>query len=276
MKRIEHYENYRDFLKDFFEEKKKSSPFFSSRYFCRKAGLSSPSLYQEVAEGRRNLTERTMPAFVRGLGLTDKDAVFFNTLVHYNQSKTPQETELYLEQLRKLREKVKTQVVPQGHHEYYSKWYNTAIRELACLIDWGEDYGKLAQSLNPPITAKEAQDSLELLLKFGFIVKKDGKYFQSNPAITTGPDAMSRLLRNVNKQFCELGMRALDVFEKDERYVSNMTIGISRAAYEQIVQEIGEFNDRIRRIVNDDKESETVYNINFQMFPLTKRESSDE
>ncbi|MDR0305977.1 MAG: TIGR02147 family protein [Chitinispirillales bacterium] len=273
MNRIEHYDNFRDFLKDYFEEKKRSSPFFSSRYFCRKAGLTSPSLYQEVVEGRRNLTERTMPAFIKGLGLTDKDAIFFNTLVHYNQSKTPQEAELYLEQLRKLREKVKAQVVPEGHHEYYSKWYNTVIRELACLIDWEEDYGKLAQSLSPPITTAEAQNSVELLLKLGFLVKKKGKYYQSNPAITTGPDALSHSIRNVNKQFCELGMRALDVFERDERYVSNMTIGISRVAYEQIVQEIGEFNDRVRRIVDDDKESETVYNMNFQMFPLTKSES---
>jgi len=271
MKRIEHYENYRDFLKDYFEEKKKTSSFFSSRYFCRKAGLSSPSLYQEVVEGRRNLTQRTIPAFVKGLGLTDKDAAFFNTLVHYNQSKTPQEAEIFLEQLRKMRQKVKTSVVPEDHHEYYSKWHHTAIRELACLINWGDDYEKLSLSLNPPITKKEAKDSVELLLKLGFIVKKKGKYYQSNPAITTGTEAVSSSIRNVNKQLCELGMRALDVFERDERYISNMTIGISRAAYEQIVQEVGEFNDRVRRIVNDDKESETVYNINFQMFPLTKK-----
>ncbi|MCL2688463.1 MAG: TIGR02147 family protein [Chitinispirillia bacterium] len=272
MNRIEHYDNYRDFLKDYFEEKKRTSSFFSSRYFCRKAGLSSPSLYQEVVEGRRNLTQRTIPAFVKGLGLTDKDAAFFNTLVHYNQSKTQQEAELYLEQLRKLREKVKAQIVSQDHHDYYSKWYHTALRELACLIDWKDDYEKLAQSLNPPITQKEAKESVELLLKLEFIVKKKDKYYQSSPAITTGTEAMSSSIRSVNKQFCELGMRALDVFARDERCISNMTIGISRQAYEQIVQEAGEFNDRVRSIVNNDKESETVYNINFQMFPLTKKQ----
>ncbi len=275
MKRIEHYDNYREFLKDFFEEKKKNCSYFSNRYFCRKAGITSPSLYQEVAEGRRNLTEKTVPAFIKGLGLTDRDAAFFTSLVHYNQSKTPQESELYLNQLRLLRQKVKAQVVPVDQHEYYSKWYNPAVRELACLIDWGNDYEKLGASLSPPITKREARDSMELLLRLGFLVKKDGKYVQSSPAITTGPTAMSTCIKNINRQFCELGMRALDEFERDERFISSMTVGVSKNAYLQILQEVKEFKDRIRGIVNDDKDSDTVYNVNIQVFPLSKPGEDD-
>ncbi|MFP4014600.1 MAG: TIGR02147 family protein [Chitinispirillaceae bacterium] len=276
MNRIEHYDNYRQFLKDFFEEKKKTCPYFSNRYFCRKSGVTSPSLYQEVVEGRRNLTERTIPAFIKGLGLTDRDAAFFTSLVHYNQSKTPQESELFLSQLRQLRQKVKAEVVPVDQHGYYSKWYYPAIRELACLIDWKDDYEKLASSLSPPITKREARESVELLLRLGLLVKEDGRYVQSSPAITTGPDAASACIRNVNRQFCELGIRALEEFEKPERFISSMTVGASKEAYRQIIQEIREFKDRVRRIVDDDKNSDTVYNFNIQLFPLSKRRKDSE
>lgn len=277
MQRIEYYENYRDFLRDYFIDRKKRFSFFSNRYFCKKAGLKSPSLYQEVVEGKRNLTEKTLQAFIKGLGLTDRDSAFFSALVNLNQSRTDHERDIYLKQLKTLRNKINPEVIPADHYEYYAHWYNPVIRELVCIIDWKEDYEILASALNPPIRKKEAQESVELLLRIGFISKNEnGSYQQNSPAITSGEHIKSVGIRSLNRQFSELGTRALDTFTPEERYISSMTVGISRQSYSQILQEIEEFKDRIRRIVDEDKSSDCVYSVNLQAFPLSIKNRAPE
>ncbi|NLD99936.1 MAG: TIGR02147 family protein, partial [Fibrobacter sp.] len=56
MKRIENYSDYREFLRDFYQDRKKRLPIFSYRYFCIKAGIKSPTLFKEIVDGSRNLT----------------------------------------------------------------------------------------------------------------------------------------------------------------------------------------------------------------------------
>jgi uncharacterized protein (TIGR02147 family) len=65
-------------------------------------------------------------------------------------------------------------------------------------------------------------------------------------------------------------MEAIDRFPPSERDVSSLTIGISKKSYSLIKQEIQEFKNRIIRIVDDDEDSDQVYNVNVQLFPLSK------
>jgi uncharacterized protein (TIGR02147 family) len=272
MQRIEYYSDYRAYLKDYYADQKKRFSFFSNRYFCKKAGIKSPSLLKEVVEGKRNLTEKTIPAFIRGLKLNESDGKFFTLLVHFNQSREPHTKQQYLEQMRGLTRKVKQDLVPADHYAYYSKWYNPVIRELACLLDWKDDFGILARSVDPPIKKAEARESVKLLLELKFLVKsKDGSYSQSHPAITTGKEVTSLGVRTLNHHLSAMGMEAIDRFPPSERDVSSLTIGISKKSYSLIKQEIQEFKNRIIRIVDDDEDSAQVYNVNVQLFPLSKK-----
>jgi len=275
MKRIEHYDNYREFLSDWFEDRKKRFRFFSNRYFCQKAGIKSPSLFKEVVNGNRNLTEQTIPKFIQGMGLTDSDTAFFRILVHLNQARDPKEREIYTEELKKFRDKVVKEVIPAEHYEYYSRWYNPVVRELACLIDWKDDCQHLASLITPQLKVREVKACVAMLVRLGFLVKDDeGRYHQSAPSITSGSHIHAAGVRDLNRHFADLGSEAIDRFSPDERHVSSMTIGISEEAYQSLRQEIEEFRDRVRRIVFDDKKSDRVYSMNLQLFPLSDREDT--
>ncbi len=71
MERIEHYEDFRAYLRDFYDDRKKRSPYFSYRTFARKAGLTSPSHFKEVVDGTRKLTAKTI-----GIDLEDREQWF--------------------------------------------------------------------------------------------------------------------------------------------------------------------------------------------------------
>lgn len=275
MKRIEYYSDYHKFLKDLYADKKKRFTFFSNRYFCRKAGVKSPSLLKEVIEGKRNLTEKTIPAFAKGFGLNENDAKFFNLLVRFNQSKSSSVKQQILEQMRGLTRKVKQELIPIDLYAYYSKWYNPVIRELACIIGFKDDFGLLARSVSPPIKKTEARKSIQLLLELGFLIKTvDGRYKQSHPAITTGREVTSVGVRALNRHLSIMGTEAIERFPPNERDISSLTIGISQKSCSLIKEEIREFKNRIIRIVDDDKDSNRVYNLNIQLFPLSEKNSN--
>jgi uncharacterized protein (TIGR02147 family) len=272
MNRIEQYDDYRIFLSDWFEDRKKRFPFFSNRYFCQKAGIKSPSLFSEVVKGARNLTDQTIEKFIQGCGLTDSDAAFFKILVHLNQTQDPKERDLYTAELRKFHDKVACEVIPAEHYEYYARWYNPVVRELACLVDWNDDYEKLAALVNPPIKVREARESIAMLVRLGFLVKDAaGRYRQRAPVISSGNHVHAAGVRSLNREFADMASSALEEYSPEQRHISSMTVGVSEDAYRRIGREIEEFRDRIRRIVYEDRSSDRVYNLSVHLFPLTRK-----
>jgi len=276
LEHIEYYNDYRLFISDFYNDKKSRNPHFSYRFFSKKAGLTSPSLLKEVIDGKRNLTEKTIPKFIKGLDLTENSGKYFRALVLFNQSTGTTEKQQYLEQMHKLSREVKQQTVTEDHYNYYADWFNPAIRELACLLDWKNDYALLAQTIQPPITIQQARDSVRLLLKSGFLSKDEfGVYHQQNPAITTGQNVSSAGIRALNKSLSVLGTSAIDRFTPKERDITSLTIGINRKNYQLIQEEIREFKKRIIRIVDGDSSPDSVYNLNVQFFPLSKTDGKE-
>ena len=271
MKNIEHYCDYREYLKDFYNESKEKHSFFSYRYFTRKAGLASPSLFREVVAGTRNITGQSLPLFIKGLGLNEKDASFFTALIHFNQAKDARMKNKHLEEMRNLLPKLHEHTVHINFYALYSKWYNLAIREAACAFDWKDDYGKLADFIQPNIRKAEAKEAVKLLLDLGFLVKMaDGSYQQKDIHITTSPEVVSTSIRNLNHQFANLGTEAIHFFPPTIRDISSMTLGISKENYQLIKQEILSFRDRVKRIVDGQDHMNAVYNLNVQLFPLSK------
>jgi uncharacterized protein (TIGR02147 family) len=275
MERIEFYTDYRKFLKDYYGEQKKRHHYFSYRYFCQKSGVTSPALFKEVVAGKRNLTDRTTTAFIKGMGLADSDASYFRTLVRFNQTADEGEKVQVLEQLRGLRRKVKQDIVPLDLYEYYTTWYFPVIRELACVLDWKDDFGLLARCVTPPVKKSEARAAVAFLLEKGFIrIGENGRYGQTNPAITTGSEVSSLAIRAFNEIMAKKGGESIRRFPPRERDVRTVIAGVSKKSYGLIKEEIREFVSRVVRIADDDKVSDRVYALNLQLFPLST--TSDE
>lgn len=276
MERIETYTDYRLFLRDYYEDRKKRFPFFSHRYFCLKSGIKSPTLYKEVADGKRNLTSKMIPLFIKGLDLSPPDVAFFVALVHFNQSRSITEKNQYLEKMQSLKQKVTQDVVPIDHYALYSRWYLLVLRELACIIPWNGDYGVLAKKVYPPIKKTEAQEGVHFLLQKGFLtMHDDGTCTQASRAITTGSEVTSFGIRKFNEHMTRRGADAINEFSQAIRDVRTMVIGISDESYPVIKHEIREFMDRIARITADDRNSNRVYNLGVQLFPVSTLSDKD-
>ncbi len=276
MKNIEQYSDYRIFLADLYQEKKKQTPHFSYRYFCNKAKIKSPSFFKEVIDGKRNLTEKNIATFITVLGLDGDEADYFRNLVRFNQSKSPAEKKELLVKMYADVRKTNEYPVPVTFYEYYKNWYHIAVKKLVCILDWKGDYGLLARSVVPPITRKQAKDSVDMLLKFGFIVKcEDGSYEQSTFFTTASEEVKAIGRKELLHQFAALGDKAIEGFAKEEKDITFVTFHVSKDKYALIKSEIADFYDRIRTkmdyIDEISEDLDQVYQINIQAFPLSKR-----
>lgn len=116
MQRIEFYDDFRNYLRDFYANQKKQFPHFSYRYFCKKAGLKSSSHFFEIMDGDRKLTSKMLDSFIKGLGLDENNARYFTTLVNFNQSKNHGEKQQLLMQMRGMKRKIKQALVSTDYY----------------------------------------------------------------------------------------------------------------------------------------------------------------
>ena len=267
MQRLEFYTDFRQYLKDFYEERKRNSKSFSYRQFCLKAGIRSPSLFLEVVESRRNLTDSTTQQFAKGLGLTEQDTEYFTVLVRFNQARDSRTKQRWFEELRGLRRRVQVELVPFDRHEYYSRWYFPVLRELACLSGWDNDFTLLGRLVRPALNPRQVRDGIDLLHRLGFLRQEGGLWIQTSPALSTGPEVDSLLVRACNRQFADLAAQAIDDVPPSRRDSSSMVIGISADGFRRVKEEIRHFKDRIARIAEDDTQADRVYAMSVQFVP---------
>ena len=81
MKPIVEYQDYHLLVKEFYEERKRTS-YFSWREFAKVAGFSSPTYLRLVSEGKSNLSRVTMDRMVNAMGLAGYEVDYFKAIIH--------------------------------------------------------------------------------------------------------------------------------------------------------------------------------------------------
>jgi len=267
--RLYRYDNYRFFLRDYFHEMKRLRSAFSHRFFARKAGFASSSFCAHVIEGKRNLTRESLQKMVRGLGITGRAATFFEALVLYNQAGTVEERESRFRRLDRLRRTAGFYKVNQKQWAYYDEWYYPVIRELAVYAPWNGDFGRLGTMVRPPVTPEKARRAVELLLEIGMLVKRpDGTFVQTDAAVTA-EDVPVSVTRKQRREFI---LRAVDAMEKLDvgaRHVSSVTVSMSEEKYRAVTDRLDQIRREILEDAADEPGAEGVYQVNFQVFPVS-------
>jgi uncharacterized protein (TIGR02147 family) len=266
--------NFRDFLKAAFQEHKKQHRYFSHRYFLKEAGVRNSGYLKLVIDNKRSLTPSMVPGFAKALRLSEHERAYFTHLVGFNQAESAEDKEYHYRALKLLGSQVKRKIIGSDYFDLFEHWYIPVIRELVCLHDFKDDCKRIGKTIRPAVTPARVKKALAFLVEKKMIVRREGGgYAQTDPAIDTSDQITSLAVRNFNRQMISLAREALDRFNREERYVRGVTIGISKKTYSAIVQEIQVLNAKVVQMVGADQESDRVYQLNFQLFPLSSNPS---
>lgn len=269
------YSDYRKFLKDYQQTKNALSSAFSYRYFAQKAGINSSSFYPQIVKGKRNLTKNTIIRTCIAFNLNDQEAEYFENLVFFNQAKTLKEKNFYFERLVEKQKLRNVKKIKEEQYDYFSEWYHCIIREVVTYVDFKEDYSIIAKFLNPPITAKQARDSVNLLLKLGFLKKIDGKYVQTEPLLTSesNTDFKVHQIMNFQIKMLKIAMESYDRWKPEKRLTSATTFSISEKSFNQFVEILRDCRSRLMKLTLVDENPEQVYMLSMNLFPMTQKKS---
>jgi uncharacterized protein (TIGR02147 family) len=268
MKPIFEYLDYRDFLKDYYEEKKAERSFFSYRLFGAKIGLDASYLAKVIIK-IRHIADPTIAKITAFCGLIGAEADYFESLVHFVKSKSHKESKALFEKLLSLKG-VKSNTLLIHQYAFYQKWYHSAVRSILELFEFKGDYKALAERLSPPISVKEAKESIKLLEKLQ-LIKKDGRgvFHMTDTAITTGPEWQSLAIRSFQEETIKLSGESVSRHPKEVRDISTVTMNINAKDFEEIRERIKEFRGSIIKYVSEQTSPDRVVQLNIQLFPLS-------
>jgi len=271
MKDVLEYTDYHRYIADYFAEKKAKSA-FTWLAFMQAAGFSSPVFLKYVSEGRYNLSEDTSHQVAEAMGLVGYEREYFAEMVLFDQAKTDDEKKASFNRMLAIADAHKVKIIEGDSFRYFDSWKNPVLRELAPAMPGAKPLA-LAKACRPEITAAEVSESLSFLIKASLLQKDgNGNYVQTEKSVTTGPmDVTPVAVRSMHRQMGEFALEAIEGVPQDERHFSGLTLGITRNAYEEIVQEIAAFRKKIIAIATRDNETDEVYRLNMQFFPLTKK-----
>jgi uncharacterized protein (TIGR02147 family) len=277
---VYNYTDYRRFLADFYKQEKKRSTAFSYRYFAGKAGISSVGLYKDVVDGRKALGRALLSKFAQALKLDRRETEYFEAMVFFCEARTVEEQKLYFERMLSLG-KPQVNVLKAAQHEYYSRWYYSAIRALLSYEPFDGDYAALGRRLSPSIRPHQARKAIAILEKLDLIRKDEaGRYTLTDNLITSGraSDKNEQTMNIVSFQRAMMNIagEAYDRHHLKDLDMSTLTLSISPRMLPIVKKKLAELRTELLALAEKEPAPSRVYQLNHQFFPLSQHAEGGE
>jgi uncharacterized protein (TIGR02147 family) len=267
------YTDFRLFIKDRYRFLKFKDRSMSYKKLGSSVGFSSPGFFTQIMQGMSKLPAAMVPPLCRALGLNKKETAYFSLLVGYEQAGTHRRKhELFKKVINRNTEIART--IPPKWYVLFDKWYYTAVHEILFYYRFTGDYQDLARKLQPPIAPSEARAAVELLEQLKLIVRSaDGSYVRSNDDhLTTGYHPESVAINNYLLEMMQLARQSVETCPADARSLSTLTVSLSENGYHRLARELDEFRRRLMALAKEDRQEDRLYQVNLQMFPLSRVE----
>jgi uncharacterized protein (TIGR02147 family) len=239
-------------------ESQARNPRVSIRSFAKHLGLPAGTV-SLVLLGKRRLSKKTALKFARALQFDPVELAQLDQQYRPTSKKTKNaRSSLNPEQLR----------LSADQFHVLRDWHYYAILNLICIPNQSHEPQALAERLG--LTESKVEEALIRMHRLKLINKSGSKWIRTYQQIKTTEDVLSQSLQHSHLQNLELAQNALKTVAVAERDFSSMTLPISvkrlpeikakiRAVYQQIVEDQAK-----------DPEVDEVYQIQTQIFPLTK------
>ncbi len=271
------YLDHRAALRDLYAFKKAHEYGFSHRAVSRRAGFRSSNFLKLVMEGKRNLSAEAAAKFAQAFGLRGASGDYFCELVAYGQAKTTRERARSYERLTRLKPEKALHQLAAHQSAYHSSWYVPAIRELAAREDFREDPAFIARQLVPSITTAQAKKALATLLSLGLLRRTDdGRLVPAEALVTTGPAPQGHHIADYHRAMIAQAAEAIDRFPPEEREIASLTLCVDERKLPDLKRRLQAFRRELLQYAESDGRPERVLQVNFQMFPLSKRYQESE
>ncbi|NJL25103.1 MAG: TIGR02147 family protein [Calothrix sp. SM1_5_4] len=274
MQAIFGYSDYREFLKDYYEEQKSKKTGFTYARFSSLAGLGSPNYYKLVMDGQKNLTPTNLVKFSLALKLDDTERDFFEALVQYNQSSSKFEEEYFARKLKRLRENcggtLSKRVIEEYEFESVSSWTHHAVMLLTNLRDFRASPRWISKKLYGLVSETEVATILVRLEAIGLLTRDpSGRLRQTHKRVRTRADLKRQSVQNFYRGILERAAKAVNIERPESREFGAYMVGLSARQIPELKKRVREFMDDLNEWALKNQDPEQIFAFVFSGFPLS-------
>ena len=264
------YKDFRLFLSDKIEEKRNNNPKLSYRVISKKIGYSSPNFILLVIQGKRNLSPKSIGLVSKFLDLNRNEKNYFKILVLMNQASTFEEKLEFSKQLLTSKMISEKKHITADLLSYYSTWLNVVIREMTLLEDFEDNPDWIIKRLGNSVTKKQISDSLRVLFSLDLIERKNGKIKATTKDVRAPDEVRSDFIRAFHLEMILRASKALTDLPPELRDVTSITLPVNLETIPDLKKQIEDFRSSIAQAVSSLPKTTEVYQLNIQLFPITK------
>ena len=267
MKPIFEYTDYREWIRDAFDDFKQRKTVISWRYMAMKLGADPGNLLR-VSQGKIHLTLSLVKPMAEFFELDEKETAYWTELVCFGRAKTDAEALNHYEKMQILKG-IPLKRLAKKELEFYRHWYCNPIRSIIGICRFKDDYEGLAECCTPPITVEEAKSAVKLLYDLNMISKdRDGYWKVNDTFVSTGGNWRSEAVRTFQKETIRLAGESLERHAPPLRDISTVTMTFNMDDIALIREKIKEFRSELLRLSQEGDGDDTVFQLNVQLFPI--------
>ena len=274
MRPIFEYLDYRDLLKDSFEERKSSDPSFTYKKMAEALGLHTSNIFR-VIQKETHLPARCQSRAIDFLALTDRNAAYFLLLVGYARERNGKARQEILEKAMALRD---VNRVDLGEKElaYFRDWWVVAVRGVLEMVDGRANPAEIAAKLHPKVSEAQVTAALDLLQELGLVKKaSSGRLIVREPHLGVARSAEKvQAVRGYQRQTLALASESIERFPPEVRDVTTLTMAVDRDIFGHVREMLRECRLQIQKSSDEAKSPDRVMQLVMAYFPLTNVEMS--
>ena len=237
-------------------------------------GLKTSSGLIMIVNGQRNPGPALTEQLVKDLKLVGREAAFFKDLINLEKCKEDLQRQMIIKaRLAELHPQKKFQSIDAKTFQAVSNWWCYALREMVNLPDFQENPRWIQQRLKFPVSLKEIEEALHVLLQLGLLRRDGTGVLRYHNSIQSSFDVPDLALRQFHEQVLQLAQQSLHSTHTVDREISGITLTLKK-------QDLPRAKELMRQLLYDlsalsTHESEDVYHLETALFPLTSKKRTD-
>jgi uncharacterized protein (TIGR02147 family) len=259
---------------DAFSALRRDDPSYSFRAFARMAGSTSPNYLQLIRDRKLCIQPEAIGLLASSLRLKRNEEDYLATLVAFDHAKTHDEKDRYFRRILNNREYRVIKRLTKDQFDYFSHWYMPVVRELVIHPLYPDAPAWIAKRIVPTVTEAKVRKAIGLLDKLGLISRdaKVDRWIQTDRVVSTPAEVLSLAVTRYHRDMIGIAQQAVERFPSAQRDIRSVTLGLDTAGYREVKKRLQAFWKELLAFSSTQKAVETVYQINTQLFPLTRKE----
>ena len=268
---IRQFTDYRTFLIAHSQDMKRIRPEWSYGSWAKRLGLKATSSITKILHGEREPGDQITEQLVNYFQFDERDATYFRDLVRLNKiRKDPRLSLLLLEKMSKENPQVAYRFLDDKTFSVISNWYYLPLRELIGSPQFVEDAEWIVKQFRFKLTAREVTQAVETMLELNLIQRTDdGRLSLATGRISTNNDVASEGIKRYHEQMLDHAKLALRNTEMGEREFTASSLSLRIESLEKAKEVIRDFRRHFADLI-EETEGDIVYQLQIQLFPLTK------